>query len=228
MAKSTENATSEGNQKVESDSKDTSAKKENIESPEEKEFTLSDEQWEKVFQHPRFAKLNERAKEAETELKKLEKQKEKELQEKLKEEGKYQELLEEKEKELEQLNSSLAEYKLNNEVFSIANSLNVVDTDAVVKLLDRSKLETDKNGDYINLEEVVKELISEKPYLAKAGSDVRSNIGSNANATTESQSGDFVITKSELRAKLQDHNWYIENKDNIAQWEKEGRIDYSR
>jgi len=228
MAKSTDNATSEGNQKVESDTKDTSAEKQNTESPEEKDFNLTDEQWEQVFKHPRFSKLNERAKEAEQALSKLEKEKEKELQEKLKEEGKYKELLEEKEKELDKLSSNLSEYKLNLEVVSIANKLNVVDTDAVVKLLDRNSLDIDKDGNYTNLEEAIKQLISEKPYLAKAGSDVRSNIGSNANATTESQSGDFIITKSELRAKLQDHNWYVENKDNIAQWEKEGRIDYSR
>jgi len=228
MEDTTKNATSGENQKVESESKDTSAKKENIVSPEKEEVNLTDEQWEQVFRHPRFAKLNEEAKEARAELAKMKKKTDQELQEKLKEEGKYKELLEAKEKELSQLTESLSEYKLNNAVITIANSLNVVDTDAVVKLIDRSKLETDKNGDYLNVDIVVKELLSQKPYLAKAGTNVSSNIGSNANATTESQSGDFVITKSELRAKLQDHSWYLENKDNIAQWEREGRIDYSK
>ena len=196
MEDTTKNATSGENQKVESESKDTSAKKENIVSPEKEEVNLTDEQWEQVFRHPRFAKLNEEAKEARAELAKMKKKTDQELQEKLKEEGKYKELLEAKEKELSQLTESLSEYKLNNAVITIANSLNVVDTDAVVKLIDRSKLETDKNGDYLNVDIVVKELLSQKPYLAKAGTNVSSNIGSNANATTESQSGDFVITKS--------------------------------
>lgn len=228
MEKQSKNATSEENQKVESKSKDTSAKKENIESPEEKEFNLTDEQWEKVFQHPRFAKLNEEAKEAKAELAKLQKQKDKELQEKLKEDGKLEELLEEKEKEIEKLTSDLSSVKLNNEIMSVASKLKVVDTDVVAKLIDKEKLETDKEGNYLNVESVVQELISEKPYLAGAQSNVSSNIGGNANATTESQSGDFVITKSELRENLKDHSWYLENKDNIEQWKKEGRVDYSR
>ncbi len=228
MEDTTNIATSEESQKVESESKDTSAKKENIVSSESKDFNLSEEQWKQVFEHPRFTKLNEEAREAKAELAKIKKQADQDQQKKLKEEGQFKELLEVKEKEVEQLTVALSEYKLNNELITIANSLNVVDTDAVVKLIDRSKLETDKDGNYLNLESVVKELISQKPYLAKVGANIGSNIGSNANATTDSQTGDFVITMSELRAKLQDHNWYLENKDNIAQWEKEGRIDYNR
>jgi hypothetical protein len=228
MAKQSKNATSGENQEVESKSKDTSAEKENTESPKEEGFNLTEEQWSEVFKHPRFTELNEKAKQAERELAKIEKEKDQELQKKLKEEGKLEELLEEKEKELERLTSSLQETQLNNEVMSVASKLNVVDTDAVVKLLDRGKLETGKDGNYLNVENVVQELISEKPYLAGAQSDVRSDIGGNANATTDSQSGDIVMTKSELRENLKDHNWYVEHKDDIAKWEKEGRIDYTR
>jgi hypothetical protein len=54
------------------------------------------------------------------------------------------------------------------------------------------------------------------------------NIGANSNTTTGNQSGDFVITKSELRTKAKENKWYTENKDKIEQWQKEGRIDYSR
>jgi hypothetical protein len=201
----------------------------NIDSQKEGEFNLTDEQWEQVFKHPRFSQLSSRAKEAEKELEKIKKAKEKENQEKLKEEGKYQELLEEKEKEISTLNESISELKLTSGIMSIASKLNVVDTDAVARLIDRSKLESDKDsGEYTNIEDVVKELISEKPYLAKEGSGVSSNIGSNSNATTNSQNGNFVITRSELTAKLQDHSWYEEHKDEIRQWQKEGRIDMTR
>lgn len=228
MAKQSNNATSEENQKVESESKDTSAKKKNIESPEEKEITLTDEQWEAAYKSSRFKDLNERAKKAEAELAKEQKAKDKELQEKLKEEGKLEELLEEKEKAIEKLTSSLDSVNLRNQIMSVASKLKVVDTDVVEKLIDKEKLQKDNEGNYLNVENVVQELISDKPYLAGAQSDDSSNIGGNANATTESQSGDFVITKSELRENLKDHSWYIENKDNIEQWRKEGRIDNSR
>jgi predicted RNase H-like nuclease (RuvC/YqgF family) len=228
MAKQSKNATSGETQEVESKTKDISAKNENIESPKEEGFNLTEEQWSEVFKHPRFTELNEKAKQAEKELARIEKEKDQELQKKLKEEGKLEELLEEKEKELEQLTSKLQETQLNNEVMSVASKLNVVDTDAVVKLLDKSKLEAGKDGNYLNVESVVSELISEKPYLANAQPDTSSNIGGNANATTSSQNGDFVITKTELREKSKDHSWYTEHKEDIDQWTKEGRIDYSR
>jgi hypothetical protein len=201
----------------------------NIDSQKGDELNLTEEQWEKVFQHPRFSQLSSKAKEAEKELEKIRKAKEKEDQDKLKEEGKFQELLEAKEKEIENLQGSISELKLTSGIMSVASKLNVVDTDAVARLIDRSKLEADKDsGEYTNVEDVVKELLTEKPYLAKEGSNVSSNIGSGSNATTGSQNGNFVITKSELTAKLQDHSWYEEHKDEIVQWQKEGRIDMTR
>lgn len=226
------NADSDKNQEdKQSLDKEQSAKTDdkNIDSQKGEELNLTEEQWAKVFQHPRFSELSKRAKSAERELEKIQKAKEKENQDKLKEEGKYQELLEAKEKEIENLKSSISELKLTSGIMSVASKLNVVDTDAVARLIDRSKLETDKDsGEYTNIEDVVKELLSEKPYLAKEGSSVSSNIGSNSNATTDSQNGNFVITRSELTAKLQDHSWYEEHKDEILQWQKEGRIDMTR
>ena len=226
------NANPDENQKDEQNlNKEQSAKTDdkNIDSQNEGEFNLTEEQWAKVFQHPRFSELRDKAKTAEKELEKIQKAKERENQDKLKEEGKYQELLEEKEKEISNLQNSISELKLTSEIMSVASKLNVVDTDAVARLIDRNKLEADKDsGDYTNVEDVVKELLSEKPYLANGSSSTSSNIGTNSNATTGSQNGNFVITKSELTAKLQDHSWYEEHKDEIVQWQKEGRIDMTR
>ena len=146
----------------------------------------------------------------------------------MKDDGKLEELLEEKDKEIEKLTSTLTSVKLKSEIVSVASKLKVVDTEVIEKLIDMGKLEVDKEGNYTNVEDVVQGLLSEKPYLAGAGNNTSSSIGSNANATTQSQSGDFVITKSELRDKSKDHNWYLENKENIDKWTKEGRIDYSR
>ena len=229
MEKPTNSATSEDSQKTtKPQAEDKSAKTKNIVAKDEEGVKLSDEQWEQVFQSPRFKKLNDSAKEAQAKLTEIEKEKEKEAQKKLKEEGKYQELLEAKEKEIESIKSNLSETLLNNEVISIASKLKVLDTEAVVKLIDRDKLETDKDGKYLNTEEVVKDLLNSKPYLVGATANESSNIGSGVNTTTDSQNGDFVMTKSELQARLKDHNWYTENKDKIEVWQKEGRIDYSK
>lgn len=225
--KTTDNANSEQTQII--DKVATEEKSVKTKTPEEvTEFNLSDEQWEKVFQSPRFKQLSDSAKKANKELEDIQKEKDKEAQKKLKEDGKFQELLEAKDNENEQLKSNLASLMLNNQVLSIASKLKVLDTEVVVKLIDKSKLIAGEDGTYLNVEEVVKELIASKPYLAGDSSTVSSTIGSKANATTESQNGNFVITKTELQNKLKDHAWYLENKDNIVTWQKEGRIDYSK
>jgi len=212
----------EPNNNATSDVKEVTGQSAEIQNTED----LTDEQWEKVFQHPRFKELNERAKTAETQLAEIKANEEKEHQKKLKEEGKLQELLEAKEKELEELRSKLSETALTSQIVATASKLNVLDTEAVVKLLDRSKLVQDKDGNFTNIPEMVETLLAEKPYLV--GKNVSPNIGSTANTTTQSQSGDFVITKTELIERLKDVNWYSEHKGEIAQWQKEGRIDYTR
>jgi hypothetical protein len=229
MAKQSNSATSDDIQKKTDEALEKeSAKTKNTDSSNEQSLDLTEEQWSEVFKSPRFKELNDRAKEAESKLAEAEKIKEKEIQKKLKEEGKLEELLEEKDKEIEKLTSTLTSVKLKSEIVSVASKLKVVDTEVVEKLIDRDKLELDKEGNYTNVEDVVQGLLSEKPYLAGAESNTSSSIGSNANATTSSQNGDFVITKTELREKSKDHSWYTEHKEDIDQWTKEGRIDYSR
>jgi hypothetical protein len=228
----TNNASSEQNQNNEEvvkkgdESAETTNK--NTDTTQDDSTKLSDEQWKQVFESPRFKELNKEAKEAKKQLAERQKKDEEDAQNKLKEEGKYQELLEAKDKENIQLKSSLSDLQLDLSIMSIASKLKVVDTDAVRKLIDKSKLETDKDGKYLNVEEVVKDLLTEKPYLAGDSSSTSSNIGSKANATTDSQNGSFVMTKSELQAKLRDHKWYEEHKDEITTWQKEGRIDLTK
>ena len=196
---------------------------------EEKEtesgLSLTDEQWAEVFKHPRFSNLNERAKKAEAELAKLKKQFEKEQEEKLKEENKYQELYEAEKQKNQQLAEQMTEVSLNSEITRIANGLKVVDTEAVIKLIDRTKIEKDDSGQVRNLEKVVADLVESKPYLL---GNTNSNIGSGANTDTTSQNGNFVITRTELAEKVKDLNWYSEHKNEVAQWQKEGRVDLTK
>lgn len=229
MAKQSNSASSDDIQEKKTEAQENeSAKTLTVDSSKESGLNLTDEQWAEIFKSPRFKELNDRAKEAEAKVAEAEKIKEQEAQKKLKEEGKLEELLEEKDKKIEELTSNLKSFKLKNEIVSVASKLKVVDTEVVEKLIDESKLDVDTEGNYTNVEDVIQNLLSEKPYLAGAGNNTSSSIGSNANATTQSQNGDFVITKTELREKSKDHNWYLENKENIDKWTKEGRVDYSR
>lgn len=204
-----------------------SAETQKADNSTEEGFNLTDEQWEEVFKHPRFSQLNERAKKAEAEAQKAKKQLSKYEEDKLKEENKYQELYEKAKEMNEGLTAQISNLKLEGQIFNIASRLKVLDTDAVIRLIDKDSIEFDDDGNPQNIEQVVIDLLKSKPYLVEGGAK-NLNIGENSNPTTESQGGNFVMTKTELQTKLQDHKWYEEHKDDIYQWQKEGRIDYSK
>lgn len=68
---------------------------------------------------------------------------------------------------VDELNSSLTasqERAVNAEIKFLAKKLGAADPDDVVKLLDRSKLEI-KDGDPVNAEKLVDELLKSKPHL---------------------------------------------------------------
>jgi hypothetical protein len=191
-------------------------------------FNPTDEQWKQIFAHPRFKQLDERATNAETALKAKTDAEEKARQKKLKEDGDLAKLLEEKEGSVTTLSATVKQLRIENKMITIASKLKVLDTDAVIKLVDTSKIKFDKDENPTNLEDVVKELLTEKPYLVGEGGNGSSTIGAGSNTTTGNQGEGFIITKSQLKENLKDHKWYEENKDKIVEWQKQGRIDYSK
>ena len=73
----TDNATSDATQKVDTKAKETEPIKPEPTDVDTEGINLTDEQWEKVFQSPRFTKLNQTAKEAKKELDAIKEEKEK-------------------------------------------------------------------------------------------------------------------------------------------------------
>jgi len=91
----------------------------------------------------------------------------------------------EMETEITVLRVALATARLEVAVSAQANRLNIIDAEAAVKLLDRSKLELDEEGNPKNVEDVLRDLIKERPYLApKAPTSVPSPGGTNAASGT--------------------------------------------
>jgi hypothetical protein len=181
---------------------------------------LSDEAFQKVFDdprlwtHPRFKELNQRAGKAAEYEKQQKEQEEKTLQE----QGKLKELADLREKErneaLEKLNNVLLEQKIQ----IAAQKAGAVDLEAVVKLIDRAGITIDKDGGITGIDEAVKKLLSEKKYLATGNSTV---IG---NGTNPGDPGTPAAKRFKL-SQLQDTVFYKEHEAEIALAYKAGTIE---
>lgn len=98
------------------------------------------------------------------------------------EQAKQQESLTENEKlklQIEEANKKAAEREatankrlIKAEITSIGNKLNIIDTIAAYKLLDKEDIEVDEKGNVSGVEKALKALIAEKPWLLKQDSKV--------------------------------------------------------
>jgi hypothetical protein len=190
--------------------------------PTTEQGTLTEEQWKIAFGHDRFKKLGERAKKADE----LEAKFQTEEEERLKKQGDYQKLLENEKSARTELETKFKNSVLENSIMAEAVKQGVADVDAVIKLIDKNGIELDENFKATGIDKAVEKLLAEKPYLKSA--QPASNIGANANPAGNNGGGKPKWTMSNLREKMKDHKWYMENKGEIEAARKEGRIDYSK
>lgn len=115
----------------------------------------------RLWKLPRIAELNERAKVA----KKLEAEKNAAEEAKLKEQGKLTELNERLTKERDEAINRANTTQIEMRIASEASKLGAIDTEAVLKLIDRGTIKLDDNGNITGLEEAVKALQTSKSYL---------------------------------------------------------------
>lgn len=181
---------------------------------------LSDEEFEKFFEderafkHPRFKSLNERAKKAEQ----YEKEKEEAEAKRLEEEGKYQELAEKERARADELEKKMKESKIENLIRTEALKQGVVDDEAVAKLIDRSTIEVDSDGNVSGVDGAVKSLLETKPYL-KGNGATTPNIGADANPT------DPANTKKQFKmSQLNDPKFFAEHEAEIMEAQKNNAI----
>ena len=80
-------------------------------------------------------------------------------------EQKLQESLANRERELEDLRRTHQETLVGSAAALAGGKLGVVDPEAVTKLLDWSQIEYDESGRPTNVDDLVKALVAEKPYL---------------------------------------------------------------
>lgn len=173
--------------------------------------SISDEEFEKVFndqrlfKHSRFKELNEAAKEA----KALKEAQAKAEEEKMKEQGKYKELLDKKEAELAELRESVTGSRIDAKLTGLLAQQGVVDAEAALKLIDRSKIAVGDDGSVSGAEDAVNALKEGKGYLF---SKQPARVGG---GTNPSPSGDAGGAKTFYQSQFNDSKFYQANKEDI-------------
>lgn len=181
---------------------------------------VGDEDFNKIFddprlwKHPRFKDLNDRAKEA-AELKAAQQA---EKEKKLLEEKKYQELVGEKDKTIAALNEKLKSSSLNSVIVAEASKAGAVDTEAVLKLVDRANVKINDDGTVTGVAEAVKSLLDSKSYLKGTGGSVK--VGDDGNPGTD-VTGKYKFKMSQL----QDASFFTAHEKEIMEAQKAGQIE---
>lgn len=180
---------------------------------------LGDEDFQKVFddprifKHPRFKNLGDRAKKADE----LEKAQVDAEQKRLAEQGKWQELAEAKQAEAEKAKTELAQTKIDQKIIMEAQKHGVVDLDAVTKLIDRTNIKFSSDGGTIDgVESAIKSLLETKTYLKGSNN---TTIGTGSNPSNASTTG-----KRFTLSQIQNAEFYRANEKDILQSAKLGLI----
>ena len=159
----------------------------------------------RLFKHQRFQQLNQRAKQAdEFEAK----QKEAE-DAKLKEQAKWQELAEKKEQEVKTWQEKYTGRTIDNAIQLEASKAGAVDVEAVLKLIDRSKLVVADDGTVNGVADAVSALISAKPYLKNGTAPTKIGDATNPGGASSQAPKTFKASQ------LSDVKFYRENEKDI-------------
>jgi hypothetical protein len=171
-----------------------------------------------LWKHPRFKSLNERAKRADE----LEKAQSEADEKRLAEAKKFEELATKVAQERDTIKSKLTSSIQDNRIITEATKIGVVDVEAVLKLVDRSNVRIDDNGNVTGALEAVTALVSSKPYL-KVGQGNRP-IGSATNPGADDQAG---LKRFKL-SQIQNPVFYKENEADILKAYAAGLIENDR
>ncbi len=159
--------------------------------------------------------------------------KDKEAEDKrLAEQGQYKELLTKREEELKGKDATIRTLKIQNAVERAASKAGAIDTEAVLKLVDASKIKEDKEGNLTGVDEAVKELLEAKPFLKGSGNSP-ANVGGGSNPATPAGNKKPI---SWVRERWADPKWTREKHEDLGgltgeeylnKIEREGQIDYN-
>lgn len=169
----------------------------------------------RTFQHSRFSELNELAKYGKTAKEADEKRKQDEAVKK----GEFDKVLSEKDQKIADLTKAQQTSHINTKLTIAAAKLNAVDVDAVLALVDRSKISIDDKGIVTGLDEALKTLTEGKAYLFGKSGTQRMGTGANpGNQNTDD-------LKRFKHSQILDPVFYRENEADILASQKAGLIE---
>lgn len=210
------NSTSEGNDDKVSNTQKTSSSEPTFDLSQ-----LSDEDFNKILEDPRLwktqriTKLRERANKAD----KYEAEASKAEETRLKEEGKLQELAERLEKERDEALAKANDTLIDMRIAQEATKLGAVDSEAVLKLIDRNQIQVNEEGEISGIEESVKSLQTNKGYLFGEAGTTSVGSGSNPGSDTNTNARRFK------HSQIQDPFFYRENEKEILEAVAQGRVE---
>lgn len=174
-----------------------------------------------LWQTPRFKELAANSKE----LKTLKENQAKADEQSLADNKKWEELANKRGEENETLKKQNQDLILNSQLTSKLLPLGVVDMDAALALIDRSKIEIAEDGSVKGVDEAIESLKTGKAYLfnGQAGTqNPPTTVGGGTNPGNGSggQGGPGSFTRSQIA----DPKFYQENRAEILKAQAEGRI----
>lgn len=107
-----------------------------------------------------------------------------------------QKQLAEAQSERDRIQSQMQELRVRQEVYNQASRINVVDPDAASKLIDWSEIDYDEKGAPTNINDLVKRLVKDKPYLIAPQQRQVANSGGATNPSrTQTVNAGTAITE---------------------------------
>lgn len=181
---------------------------------------LGDEDFNKIFddprlfRHPRFKSLSERAKKADD----IEAQQAEAEKKRLAEQGKFKELAEAEAKKRTEAEQKYQKAVIDNTIITEASKLGAVDIEAVKALIDRKDIKLNDDGTVTGVAEAVKALLDSKTYLKGTGNN-------NLQIGTGTQPNGQQVTGTRFKlSQIQDPAFYKEHEKEIMQAQKLGLL----
>lgn len=178
--------------------------------------TQKETQNEHMIPKSRFDEVNNKAKSLESKVNEMQEELKKRQEQELKEKEQWKELADQREKELEEYKQKATLNEKKTLVLNEAAKMGFSDPQDAVNFIDVSQIDND------NVNELLTELTSNKPYLLKEKTP--RNVGSDT--PPSDNEGKKVWKWSILEKKLRDPKWYQENKDEYLAAKKDRRIDF--
>lgn len=167
------------------------------------------------WKHPRLAELRESKKK----LSEYEKQQQQTAEKQLEEQKKFEELAAKRQNRIEELETADKNNKVNLQLITKLSGLKVVDMDAALALIDRTKINVDDNG-VSGLDEAVDALKTSKAYLFEAVQPTTVGNPTNPSNGTEVPTAAMKFKRSQLTQE------FIEkNKDAVYEAANKGLIE---